>query len=139
MFIKYEDLCVTFAEAITEEGDIVDFKIENLIKDALLIDEYSIEYGLQLMENALVKQGIVVQEYFDGFDDILWKVIKNSNSDDAKYFYLTKIKDIETCLKELLYNTKKHTSLDIYSLLVKNSNELYNRDAYELVKTRSRH
>lgn len=138
LFIKYEDLCVTFAEAITGEGDIVDFKIENLINDALLIDEYSIEYGLQLMENALVKQGIIVQEYFDGFNDVLWKVRKNSNSDDAKYFYLTKIKGIETCLKELLYNTKKHTSQDIYSLLVKNSNELYNRDAYELVKKRSR-
>lgn len=137
LYIKYDYMAQLCGAKITDE-QFEDFKSLDIIKEGQLIDPYSIEYGLGLIENILSFKLIEVYEYYNQFEDVIWIVKKEEDSDKARYYYQTPINKLKPILKELLYNLKKYDGSNMFGLLEKNSKKLTNSDAEDLIKMRNK-
>lgn len=137
LFYRYEDLCYVCGGEITNESEKTEtFEYKEIVKDAILIDEYSIEFGLNKMEYILINKEIEIEQYFHEFEDVIWKV-KKKNSNKARYYYKTKISSIQNILKDLIYDINRYDVNKLFDLLLKNSSRLENEDAYDLIKRRN--
>lgn len=142
LFQKFTDLCylcgmyvtgeMTFHEALEEIDE------DRIIKTSELIDEYSIEYALGLMESKLKSELIVLEQYFHSFNDVFWKKLRKSDEEKSKFYYITKIDKIRDVLKDILFNYQNYSTRDMYDLLIMNSNEVSNSDADETIKYRNK-
>lgn len=137
LYIKYDYMAQLCGAKITNE-DFEDFESLDIIKEGQVIEPYSIEYGLGLIENILSFKLIQVYEYYSQFEDVIWIVKKEEDSNKARYYYQTPINRLKLILKELLYNLKKYNSANMFELLEKSSKKLTNRDAKDLIKMRDR-
>ncbi|MBC2455655.1 hypothetical protein [Clostridium beijerinckii] len=137
LYIRYDYMAQLCGATITNE-EFEDFKSLDIIKEGQLIDTYSIEYGLGLIESILAFKLIEVYEYYAEFKDVIWIVKKEEGSDKAKYYYQTPIDRLKPLLKDLLYNLKKYNGGNMFQLLEKNSRKLPNSDAEDLIKMRDR-
>lgn len=139
LFYSYESMCLLIGDIITQESkEVEEFTYKDIILDSILVDEYSIEWGLQIFGDKLMSRGIELEEYFHNYQDILWKVRKSDDSDKAKYYYHTKIKGILDVLKELIYGINNYDGKKIFNLLADNSKGISNGEAYELIKLRNK-
>lgn len=137
LYIKYDYMAQLCGAKITNE-EFEDFNSLEIIKEGQLIDPYSIEYGLGLMENILSFKRIEVHEYYSQFEDVIWIVKKGENSNKARYYYQTPINRLKIILKELLYNLKKYNGTNMFEVIEKISKKLTNSDAEDLIKMRDR-
>ena len=128
LFYSYFDLCnmcgmyVTKQMSLRESVDQFDY--DSFFKSSKLIDEYSIEYGLGLMENLLKNNLIKIKEFYHSYNEVYWKVLKSEESDKPKFYYSTKIDNVREILKNLLYKKVQYKESEMYNLLKKNSIEL---------------
>lgn len=136
LYIKYDYIAQLCGGKITNE-ETDDFNRMDIIKEGQLIDIYSIEYGLGLMENLLSYKSIEMLEYYNQFKDVIWKVNKN-DSDKAKYYYQTNIDILKPILKELLYKLKRYSNTEMFGILERYSINLPNSVAEDLIKMRDR-
>ncbi|MFR7934314.1 MAG: hypothetical protein ACLU4S_02645 [Clostridium perfringens] len=139
LFCKYEDLCVLYGNKLTNNNNNPSEEVteNDIIKESELIDEYSIEYGLQMIENIIADKGIELEQYFHSFKDVIWKA-KKKDSEKAKCYYSTKIKSIKNILKELLFTFRKYDSNTLLRILKESSKELSNGDAKDLIRMRNK-
>lgn len=138
LFCKYEDLCILYGNKLTNNDNPCEEVTENdIIKESKLIDEYSIEYGLQILGNILSEKGIELEQYFHSFKDVIWKV-KKKDSEKVKCYYLTKIKSIKNILKEVLFASRKYDSNTLLRILKESSKELSNGEARDSIRMRNK-
>ncbi|HII4442050.1 hypothetical protein [Clostridium perfringens] len=139
LFCKYEDLCVLYGNKLTDNDNNLSEEVteNDIIKESELIDEYSIEYGLQMIGNIVYDKGIELEEYFHSYEDVIWKV-KKKDSKKVEYYLLTKIKSIKNILKEVLFISKKYDSNILIRYLKNSSKKLYNGDARDLIRMRNK-
>ncbi|WP_270599549.1 hypothetical protein [Clostridium baratii] len=137
VFYKYEDLCFLCGGEITNESEKTEnFTYKEIVKDSILVDEYSIEFGLSKIEYIIADKGIELEQYFHEFEDVIWK-FKKENSNKVKCYYKTKISNIQNILKDLLYDINEYNENKLFNLLIKNSSRLQNGEAYDLIKRRN--
>ena len=140
LFCKYDELCVLYGNKLTNNNDNLSKEVteDDIIKESELIDEYSIEYGLQMIENIIASKGIEVEQYFHSYGDVIWRV-KKKGSEKVKYYRLIKIKSIKNILKELLFTSKKYDSNSmLLKILKENGEDLSNGAAEDLIRMRSK-
>ncbi len=140
LFCKYDELCILYGNKLTNNNDNLSEEVtdNDIIKESELIDEYSIEYGLQMIENIIASKGIEVEQYFHNYGDVIWKV-KKKGSEKAKYYRLIKIKSIKNILKELLFTSKKYDSNSMLLKILKEIGEdLSNGAAEDLIRMRNK-
>lgn len=137
-YYEYDYMCKLFGASITnEEENIEIFNKEDFIRTGLLIDEESIEYGLNLIENKLKYKNIEFVEYYHRFEEAIWRVFKN-DSDKAKYYYKTNVDKIKIALKELMLSLNKYSDKEVFEIIKKYSEIIHNKDAEKLIEERSR-
>ena len=140
LFCKYEDLCVLYGNKLTDNNNnnpSEEVTENDIIKESELIDEYSIDYGLRMIENIIADKGIELEEYFHSYEDVIWKV-KKKDSEKAEYYLSTKIKSIRNILKEVLFISKKYDSNILIRYLKNSSKKLYSGDARDLIRMRNK-
>lgn len=140
LFCKYDELCLLYGNKLTKNNDYLDEEVKenDIIKEAELIDEYSIEYGLQLIENIISSKGVEMRQYFHSYGDVIWKV-KKKDSEKANYYRLIKIKNIKNILKELLFTSKKYDCNSmLFKILKENGEDLPNGSAEDLIRMRNK-
>ncbi|ELC8441051.1 hypothetical protein QYB59_000046 [Clostridium perfringens] len=139
LFCEYEELCILYGNKLTTNNSNPSEEVteNDIIKESELIDEYSIEYGLQMIENVIASKGIELEQYFHSYKDVIWKV-KKKDSEKAKYYFSTKIKSIKNILKEVLFTSKKYGSNMLIRYLEESSKKLYNGDAKDLIRMRNK-
>lgn len=142
LFQKYTNLCSMCGMYITQEYTL-EKALEELDYDSLyessdLIDEHSIDYALNLFEAKLKNKLIQLKQCYYSYNEIFWGKMKNDESDKPKFYYVTKIDSIINILKNILYDYKKYNEKDIYEILINNSDEVSNSEAYDIMKRRNK-
>ncbi|QDY18248.1 hypothetical protein [Clostridium botulinum] len=145
IFCSYKNLCYMFGGFITGEENIDAYNYRDVIEKSKLIDNNSIEYGLYLLNNILGKYDIEIEEYFEDYDEVIWKknkTYKLSNGTDKiepKYYIITKIKNISNVLIDILYKTKEYKNKELYDILINNSETKGISDTEEIIKRRNKY
>lgn len=142
LFYPYHELSTICGEYITGENSLKDVLLnlsyDMIIKESLLIDEYSIEYGLGLIETYLKSKNIIFKAYFHEYGDALWAVVNNRESEKAKYYYITKVNNnILDILKKLLFYNNRFDKEELFSIFENNSKNIGISDARGLAKGRN--
>lgn len=134
-YYRYDYICELFGASVTGEKENMEvFNKESFIKKGLLIDKYSIEYGLTLVEYELSDKNVEMVEIYHSFGDVLWRV----NMDDkSEYFYKTSIEKIKDVLKNVLLSLKSYSKKELFEIIKLYSEKLKNKDVKELIRKRS--
>ncbi|MBU6135194.1 hypothetical protein [Clostridium tertium] len=137
-YYRYEYICELFGASVTgEDENIEEFNKESFLKKGELINNESIEEGLELMSKKLYYFNIEFIEYYNNFGEVLWKVLKD-DGENAKFYYKADINKIKSVLKELLLSLKRYEDRDIYNILKTNSTKINNGEIKDFLKSRNR-